>query len=474
MLAGSLLLLALVTGCMVGPSYRPAPGDVPATWSAAVPSAAPAAGAEAEDALARWWTVFQDPTLSALIDRAIASNLDLKLAASRVRQARASRRIAAGGAGPTADATGALTRSQSADPSASSRQNRAPATNRYQAGFDAAWELDLFGGVRRGIEAANADLLAAEEAQQGALVTLVAEVARSYVELRMYQQRTEVARQNLTSQEHTADLTRQRFKGGFVSGLDVANAEAQTASTAAQIPLLEAAALQTIHSISILLGREPGSLLSELALAGAVSTAPPAVPIGLPSDLLRRRPDIRQAEAQIHGATARIGVATADLYPRFTLAGGVGYQAAHAGDLFDPLSRFWSLGPSVTWHIFQSGRIRSNIELQKALEEEAVIAYRQTVLSALQEVEDALVMATKEQEHRQALLQAADALRRADKLALNLYANGETDFLNVLTAQRSLQAAEDALAQSSAALSTDLVALYKALGGGWDTAAPTP
>lgn len=469
---GLLLALTLVSGCTVGPNYRAQLGETPPAWLGATSALGPPAGAAAELVMARWWTVFQDPQLSALIERAIPSNLELKLATARVRQARASRGITAAAAGPSANATGGLTRSRPAG-SVASGKRPSPATQ-YQTGFDAAWEFDLAGGVRRGIEAADADLLATEAAQQGALITLVAEVARTYVELRLVQQRLEIARQNLTSQQHTAELTQKRLAGGLVNGLDVANAQAQVAATAAQIPVLEASAQQTVYGLSLLLGLAPGALLPELSPAGALPVAPLAVPLGVPSELLRRRPDIRQAEARIQAATARIGVATADLYPRFTLSGAVGYQAAHAGNLINPLSQFWSLGPSVTWNVFASGRIRSNIELQKALEEESAIAYRQTVLTALQEVENALVAATKEREHGQTLTAATEAYRRAARLAATLYAEGQTDFLNVLLAQRALQAAEDASAQSRAALSTHLIALYKALGGGWDTAAAAP
>jgi multidrug efflux system outer membrane protein len=300
------------------------------------------------------------------------------------------------------------------------------------------------------------------------LVSLMAEVARNYIQLRAYQQQIAITRQNLAAQQHSGRLTRERFEGGFVSGLDVANAEALTATTASQIPLLESSARQTIYSLSILMGETPAALDADLSPAGAIPGGPPQVPTGVPSDLLRRRPDIRLAEAQIHAATARIGVAAADLFPKFTIAGSIGYQSSDLGALFDASNHFWSFGPSALWRLFESGRIRAGIQVQKALQEQELIAYRQTVLKGLQEVENALVASAKEQTHRQALVSAVAANRKAVSLAEQLYTEGLTDFINVLQAQQSLYSTEKALVQSTATVSTNLVALYKALGGGWD------
>jgi len=450
---GLLSCLLLLAGCAVGPDFKPPETAVPDQWVGPLPP--PATSAELD--LARWWVVFGDPKLTSLVERAVESNLDLKLAEARVRQARAARGITISGLGPTLDASGSYRRSGTAAGSAS----------QYQAGFDAAWELDLFGGTRRSIEAATANLEAAVDARLNALVTLTAEVAANYIDLRGFQEQIAIAQRNLKSQQHSADLTRQRFQGGLVSGLDVANAEAQVATTAAQIPLLEQSAQQTIYSLSLLLGREPGALLAELTPPTAIPTAPPAVPVGVPSELLRRRPDIRQAEALIHAATADIGVATADLFPSISLTGNLGTQGSKFNSLGNWSNRFWSIGPSVSWPVFASGRIRSNIEVQRALEEQSLIAYRTTVLTALQDVENALIASAKEQEHYQALTQAVTANRRAVDLATRLYTQGQTDFLNVLQAQGALYSSENALALSSRTLSTNLVALYKALGGGW-------
>jgi NodT family efflux transporter outer membrane factor (OMF) lipoprotein len=419
----------------------------------------------AEVALQEWWTVFDDPKLISLIEQAFGSNLDLRIAASRIRQARASRGIAVSGIGPTVDASGSLRRSEA---SSADSDMRSPTRNNYQVGFDAGWEIDIFGGARRGIEVADAELQGAVENRRDVLVTLAAEVARNYIDLRTYQQRLAIARKNLEAQKHSANLTRIRFEGGFVSGLDVANADASVATTEAQIPLIESSARQTIYALSVLLDRDPGALIPELSKAEDIPATPPAVPIGVPSDLLRRRPDIRQAEADIHAATAQIGVATADLFPRVSIGGSIGWQASDTGDLFNPLSRFWSLGPSVSWNLFQTGRTLSNIELQKALQEQSILTYRKTVLTAIQEVENALIASAKEQQHRKSLQSAVAANRKAADLATQLYTEGHTDFLNVLSAQRSLYSSEDALAQSTQAMAVDLIALYKALGGGWE------
>jgi outer membrane protein, multidrug efflux system len=463
----ALLSLFMAAGCSVGPNFKKPEIVVPDRW---VAEPAPEAAAPPEMDLARWWNFFDDPTLTSLVERAITGNLDIKLAEARIRQARAARGLVASGMGPVLDATGSYRRSQSSgSPAPGGDDIEGPLTNLYQAGFDASWELDIFGGVRRGIEAANADLRSSVETRRDVLVTLSAEVALTYLDLRSFQQRIAVARQNLKAQEHSARLTRQRFEFGFASGLDVANAEAQAATTAAQIPLLEAAARQTIYGLSVLLGREPGALLKELSPPSFIPAAPPTAPLGVPSDLLRRRPDIRRAEAEIHSATARIGVATADLFPRFFIFGSAGYQARETSAWFDPVSRFWSFGPSVSWPVFDTGRIRSNIEVRKALEEESVLTYRKTVLAALEEVESALIASEKEQERRTALLDAVVYNQKAVELSIKLYTEGQTDFLNVLQAQRSLFTSEDALAQSTSTISTNLVALYKALGGGWDT-----
>jgi NodT family efflux transporter outer membrane factor (OMF) lipoprotein len=291
------------------------------------------------------------------------------------------------------------------------------------------------------------------------------------VQLRGFQQEIIIAQSNLKSQTHTADVTRQKFQGGFVSALDVANADAQVATTTAQIPAFETSARQTIYNISVLLGHEPASLLEELSPASSIPLTPPEVPAGLPSEILRRRPDIRRAEAQIHSATAQIGVATADLFPKFSLTGSMAFSATNKQSLkWD--TRTWSFGPSASWQIFNAGQIGYNIEAQKSLREQAIITYRKTVLTALNEVESALVAYVNEFERHKSLVNAVAANRKAVDLSSQLYVEGQTDFLSVLVAQGSLYSSENALVQSTSNLSTDLIALYKALGGGWDINSP--
>ncbi len=464
---------AMSSGCMVGPNFQRPKAEVPPGWTGPTESPTTQAASPPAEDLTRWWVLFEDPTLTSLVERAVQSNLDLMRAKARIRQARAERGIAASGLGPTVDTSASFRRSRSpvtisgGGAGGSGTSTKGVISNQYQAGFDAGWELDIFGGIRRNLEAADADLEATVETLRDVLVTLTAELARNYIDLRAFQQRIAIARRNLKAQQHSAELTRQRFEGGFVGGLDVANAEAQVATTAAEIPLLEAAARQTIYSLSVLSGLAPAALMGELSPVSVIPAGPPSVPVGVPSDLLRRRPDIRTAEAEIHGATARIGVATADLFPRFTISGSMGLLASDFSSWLKWASRFWSFSPLATWPLFDMGRIRATIELQKALQEESIITYQQIVLQALQEVENALIASEKEEEHRKALVDAVTANRKAVDLATKLYTQGETNFLDVLVAQRSLFLSEDALVQSTGTVSTDLVALYKALGGGW-------
>jgi multidrug efflux system outer membrane protein len=456
------LYLMTVTGCLVGPDFQPPQTQVPEAWIETA-NAQPPSGPFQD--LVHWWTTFNDAVLSSLMDRAIQSNLDLKLAQARILQARAARNVAAAGLGPTVNAAGSYVRSGSGTETPTGTKNLT--SNLYRTGLDAAWELDIFGGVRRRVEAAEANVQAAIEDQRDVLVTLAAEVALNYTDLRSFQQQIAIAQENLKAQRHTADITRQRFEAGFVGALDVANADAQVATTASQIPLLESLARQAIYSLSILLGREPSALLDELTPVSAIPAGPPMIPAGVPADLLRRRPDIRRAEAQIHAATAQVGVATADLFPKFALSGSIGFQSNQFSSWVDWVNRFWSLGPSAKWQIFASGGILANIELQKALQEQSLVTYQQTVLTALQDVESALVASSREAQRRASLADAVESNRKAVQYSIQLYTEGQVDFLNVLNAQRSLYVSQQALVQSTHDISTDLVALYKALGGGW-------
>jgi NodT family efflux transporter outer membrane factor (OMF) lipoprotein len=331
----------------------------------------------------------------------------------------------------------------------------------------AAWEVDLFGGNRRNLESANARLAAAAADLEGARLSLVAEMVLTYCQLRATQDLLCVARRNLVTQQDSAKITLERRGAGFASDLDVANAAALVANTKAAIPRLETSATQSAHAISVLLDRPPGELVSVLSDSRAVPTMGSSVPAGIPSDLLRRRPDIRSAEANAHAATARIGVAVADLFPKFSLNGSLTQQSAKLSDWLSPTARTGSYGPSFNWALFQGGSIRANIRLQEALRDEALLAYRKTVLVALQEVEDAMAACANDRKRHAALVEAVSANRTALELSLKLYTAGQSDFLNVLNAQRSLLLAESEFSQSHLALASDAVALYKALGGGW-------
>jgi NodT family efflux transporter outer membrane factor (OMF) lipoprotein len=460
-------------GCRVGPDYYPQQPSLPQAWvspttaPSSQPASAPAPGAD----LARWWKEFHDPTLTSLIERAAVSNLDYRTSLAVIRQARATRGVVWSALWPTADA---LTSYSRRFPGGINSSGNPIAGNLYQVGLDSAWEIDVFGGVQRGVESADAGILTAVENSRNVRVTLVAEVGLNYVSLRGAQERLAIARENLKAQKNTADLTRRKLEHGLVGALDVANADAQVATTASVIPTQEAQIRGFIYNLSVLLGQEPAALVEELTPAAPTPSAPPNVPVGLPSDLLRRRPDIRSAEAQIHSATAQIGVATADLFPKFNMTGSFSFQATDLKNLANWASRNWSFGPSVDWQIFNAGRVFSNIELQKALTEQAVLAYMKTVLTALQDVENAMVAYTYERDHYKALADAVAANTKAVTYATELYADGLTDFLSVLDAQRSLFASQDALSLSNTALSTDLVALYKALGGGWDESPTAP
>lgn len=453
-----------ISGCTVGPDYHRQDANVPSSW---IGRTEPIKDSPDYSELVYWWTEFNDPNLTSLIERAINTNLDLLAAQARIQQVRAVRGIAAGELWPQANASGSYTRGRI--PIQGNPDVDVPTRDLFHTGLDAAWELDFFGGNSRSVEAADADIKVAVEAHRDVLVTLVSEVAINYIELRGFQQEIVIAQNNLNAQQQTAELTHKKFQSGLVGTLDVANADAQVATTASLIPRLEAAAQQSMYSLSVLLGLEPAALLKELSPKYSIPFAPPQVPIGIPSELLRRRPDIRRAEAAIHSATARIGVATADLYPKFSLTGSVNFQNDQLHGLISSGNRFWTAGPAVDWQIFSAGRVRSNIELQKALQQESMFSYQKTVITALKDVENALIAYAKEFERHKSLTEAVAHNRKAVDSATQLYERGLTDFLNVLVAQRSLFASEEALVQSTRNLSTDLVALYKALGGGWDS-----
>jgi outer membrane protein, multidrug efflux system len=470
--------LLAAAGCMVGPDYKRPETKVPSTWDGqeVVTPDTPSKTNINPVELVDWWNAFNDPTLSSLVEKAISANLDVRLAEARIRQARAAMGVAGAPLWPQLNSSALYQRSQGSSEvgTGGGIATIGGLRNLWQAGLDSSWEVDIFGGRRRGLEAAGADLQAAVEDRRDVLVTLLGDVGNNYINLRGFQQQIDIARENLKAQKHNADIIQKRHDAGFVGGLDVANAKAQVATTAATIPVFESSARAAIYSLGVLLGREPAALEKDLAKQAPIPPTPLAIPVGLPSDLLRRRPDIRRAEAQVHAATARIGVATADLFPKFNLAGTFGFSASEAIRIDRWTSNFWSWGPTVTWPIFAGGRIYFNIKVQDALQEQALLTYEKTVLTALKDVETALVAYAKQQETRKSLSEAVVNNRKAVELAMILYLAGKSDFLNVLIAQRALFTTEDALAQSTRTVDTNLIALYKALGGGWEKAPALP
>jgi NodT family efflux transporter outer membrane factor (OMF) lipoprotein len=414
-----------------------------------------------------WWSVFNDPAISSLIHRAVTGNLDLKKARARIRESRARRGSAKAGLFPTLESTGSA---------AWSRNNNDIATSYsgdlYSLSFDAAWELDLFGGVRRSIEAAEADLRAGQEDLRDVLVSLLAEVTLNYIEMRTYQIRLGLAEGNLESQKETHQLTLWRNQAGLSDDLAVQQALYNLESTRSQIPTLRTGQEEAMNRIAVLLGEQPGKVHTELEKREPIPLTLLKVAVGVPADVLRHRPDIRKAERQLAAQTARIGVATADLYPKFTLSGSIGLEALTLSKLISFDSSTSSGGLQVTWPIFKGGSIRQNIEVQSALQEQYLIAYEAAVLGALEEVENALVAYIEEQQRRQALIEAAQAAQKAVELAQYKYQSGLTDFSTLLEAQRSLLSFQDQLAQSEGTVSSNLVRLYKALGGGWTSLAP--
>jgi multidrug efflux system outer membrane protein len=432
-------------------------------------------------AASQWWHTFKDPVLNSLIDRAVQSNLDLRIAGVRLREARAERDVTAASLWPAINSSGSYSRIhnskygpavQGAFAAANSAGGNAPSIklqqDLYQVGFDASWEIDVFGGIRRSVEAADDTVGAVQENQRGVLVSLLAEVARNYVELRGAQRQIIITQDNIKTQRDTLDLTRSRYNAGLTSEIDVLRQEAQLTSTQSQIPTLESSVKRSIHSLGILLGKEPGALLEELSKNAPIPGIPPEVPVGLPSDLLRRRPDVRSAERELAAATAQIGVAVADLFPRFLLTGSAGRQSERFSDLGLGASKLWNVGPSIHWPIFQGGKIVANIKVQNARQEQALAFYEQTILTSLGDVENALVDYSKEQIRHHSLAESVEANLRSVTLSNELYTRGLIDFLNVLDSQRSLYASQFQLVQSEQSVVLNLVALYKALGGGWE------
>jgi len=445
--------LAAAAGC--GSAQVPAPvisSTPPAAWH----TAAQGVVVERSDDLSRWWEQLGDATLTDLVDRALAGSPDLRTAQARLRQARAQREVTRADLLPSASASAA----------ASDRRN-SPAG--FSAGFDASWEPDVFGGTRAGIDAATADLLATAEDLHATQVSLTAEVARNYVELRTLQLRLDIARRNEASQAETLELTGFRAQAGLVGSLDVEQARANLEQTRAQIPALESSVAQAMHRIATLVGLEPTALTAELDHAAPVPSVPSEIAIGIPTDTLRQRPDVRAAEQRIVAETSRLAQAETRRYPQFSLSGSIGVEVVR-GALTGGTSLVASAAGSVLQTVFDGGRIRQQIEIQSAVQEQAMVSYEATVLTALEEVENALVSLEKSRQRLSSLDAAAEASANAALLARNQYTAGLVDFQTVLDTERTVRSVEDSVAATEGDRVIALVQLYKALGGGWSPA----
>jgi len=458
-----LLWLAwIVTGCAaVGPDYLPPAAKLPEQWQ----TASDPAVVTGLEAVQDWWTVFNDPLLTRLIAEGSAGNLDLKTAVARIKEARARIGVAAGVFYPQVDVVGEFARQRSSE---NALVGIGVEANRVAVGLDSSWELDLFGRIRRSVEAATATYQATLEDRRDVQVSLFAEIARTYLLIRALQARLAATEGNIQSQRQILSLTQTRFKYGLAADLDVAQAEDVLANSEAQVPILRSALVQAINTMAVLLGLQPGAVHDELAPVKSIPMPPAELTVGLPVDLLRQRPDIRRAEREIAAQTARIGIATADLYPTFSLFGTIGVEATDFGDLFKSGSQFYSVGPSVRWNIFAGGRIRSQIKVEDARTEQAVLQYEQTVLNALNEAENAMTAYLEERNRMEALERSVAAARRTLTLAVQLYKDGLRDFQNVLDAERNVFNVENQLAESHGNIAINLVGIYRALGGGWE------
>jgi NodT family efflux transporter outer membrane factor (OMF) lipoprotein len=452
-------VVAGLAGCVaVGPDYSPPQVPLPAAWERAAGSGFAQPGRED---LSAWWLRLEDPLLASLVGEALEGSPDLRSAQARVRQARALRAFAGAERFPAVSASAAVTRSEA------SERAGGRTSELYSAGFDASWEPDVFGGVRRGIEAADAALEASEASLQDTRVTLVAEVALNYVEVRAFQARLAIARASLATQGETFQLTDWRAQAGLVGSLDVEQARAQLEQTRAQIPALGTSLAQAEHRLAVLLGRAPGALRERLALAGPIPVPPEKVALGIPADTLRQRPDVRAAERTLAAETARIGQVQAGRYPGFRLTGSIGVEALSAGALGASGAAASSLAASVAMVIFDAGRLRQQVEAQGALAEQALARYEAAVLAALEDVENALVALGNSARRAEALRNATEAARNAALLARQRYASGLIDFQPVLDTERTLLGLQDSLAVTQAESASALIQLYKALGGGW-------
>ncbi len=459
-LAGICILLTALTGCTVGPDYQKPDTALPDQWS--VEHGAGAADAVSIDL---WWETFNDETLSSLITKADANSLDLRAALSRIDQSRALRAYASGENLPSIDAVGSYTRTRYSGNGLAVMPGE---HSLYSAGFDAVWEIDLFGRIRRSVESAQATLERSMEDYNDVRVSLYAEVTRNYIELRTAQARLDNARANIEIQQKTLKLTQNRFEAEIAPELDVAQAKLNLANTESEIPSLRIAETEAINRLAVLIGATPHKLRSELIVPDKLPNVEITPTVGMPAELLRRRPDIRSAERALASQTARVGQAEAARYPSFSLAGTLGFEATNISDIGDWNSRAYGFGPAVRWNLFSGNRLRSLVLAEEALTRQFALAYEAAVLGAVEEVENAMVGFAQEQQRAEALRRSVEAARQSVEMVETLYLNGLTNFQNVLDAQRSLSLQQDRLAISEGLILQRIVAMYKALGGGWE------
>jgi outer membrane protein, multidrug efflux system len=467
-----ILLTGILVACTVGPDYAPPKPAVPSNWTEH--PATPAEIARTDEELKQWWMTFHDPMLDRVVDLALAGNIDLKIAGQHLIEARAARVIAASAGYPQIDAGAIASDKQASNtvlfpPVVWNRSNYAF----YQFGFDASWEIDIFGGIRRAKQAAEADYGATSEARRAVLVSLLAELATDYATLRASQERLSIADRNVDAARRSVELTEQSFARGLGSNLDVAQAQAQLQTVLSARPPLRATIAGMTHAISVLLGQVPGGAL-ERELAGAAGKIPkaPNLPVTLPSEVIANRPDVRQAERQFAAATARIGVAVADLYPHFSIPLSLTPETSMLSEFFRVSSLAWEIGLSATDHIYTGGALSAHVQQARAEAEEARLGYQQIVLRAFQNVEDGLINYTTEGQRDVTLKAAAEDSELAFQRSVRLYQAGIIDFLHVLVNERAAYAAEDLSTQSELASIVDAIALYKALGAGWQEVYP--
>lgn len=453
----ALILTLAIGGCTMGPDYQPPAAPVPAQWS--LTAAAQPQGRE-------WWQAFDDPQIAALVVRALAANPDLAAAEAAVRAARALAAKTAGGTWPELDLSTAASRSRTPTSQGSTAAAKPRIANSLASGFDASWEVDLWSKLERGVEAATATAQASQAEADGIRLTLIGDVLHSYVELRGTQLRLSVAEQATAAYADTVTLTEAKFRAGTGSGLDLVRAQAQLDASGADLPPLRATLRARLHALSILTGQVPEALAALLETTAPVPRMIARPGLGVPADLVRNRPDLRQMERKLAAASAEIGVAEADLYPSLSLSGSVGLSSATAGSLLELASRTWSFGPSLVLPLLDGGSRRAEIAYRRAKAEQAEQLWRATVLTALAEVEDALSAWDQQVQRQQALVAAVATSRSALDLATELNAKGMSSYLDVLDAQRELHDLETQLAEAQVAVITDLISLYKALGGG--------